>query len=491
MQVKVRYSFDGQPLQEVVGLTARFGALVPSSQEDAIRAHLILTDPLDGCSNISDPLTGAIALAVRGNCTFTKKAREAQGAGASALLVINDEEDLYKMVCSEDGNYTDIKIPSVLLPKSAGRSLQSALVSGLDVEVSLLSPNRPVWDWSELFLWLMAVCTIGCSAYWSAETVKGQVNEHYKELDQKNTDFNMAMEVAADDQESVNISVMAAASFVVFASIFLLLLYFFLSEFTIWILVVIFCLAGIQGLQHCLVAILSRCFKGLGKKVVMVPHLGDLSIFALTVFPFCLGLAIWWALHRQAFYAWSIEDIFGIAFMITVLQTVQLQEIKVATVLLVCAFFYDIFWVFVSPLIFHESVMVVVARGDKSGEGLPMLLKVPRLSDPWGGESLIGFGDIILPGLLICYCLRYDYKHRKGLRAGYFLYSFIGYGIGLLITDISLVLMNGHGQPALLYLVPCTLGIVILLAVRRGELKDMWSAKKYEVLEKEDAISSV
>jgi hypothetical protein len=32
----------------------------------------------------------------------------------------------------------------------------------------------------------------------------------------------------------------------------------------------------------------------------------------------------------------------------------------VSTVLLSCAFFYDIFWVFVSPLIFQESVMIVV-----------------------------------------------------------------------------------------------------------------------------------
>jgi signal peptide peptidase-like protein 2B len=32
----------------------------------------------------------------------------------------------------------------------------------------------------------------------------------------------------------------------------------------------------------------------------------------------------------------------------------------VSTVLLSCAFFYDIFWVFVSPVLFHESVMIVV-----------------------------------------------------------------------------------------------------------------------------------
>jgi signal peptide peptidase-like protein 2B len=48
-----------------------------------------------------------------------------------------------------------------------------------------------------------------------------------------------------------------------------------------------------------------------------------------------------------------------------------------------------------------------VARGDKSGEdGIPMLLKIPRMFDPWGGYSIIGFGDILLPGLLIAFSLR-------------------------------------------------------------------------------------
>lgn len=49
-----------------------------------------------------------------------------------------------------------------------------------------------------------------------------------------------------------------------------------------------------------------------------------------------------------------------------------------------------------------------VARGDRSGEdGIPMLLKIPRLFDPWGGYSIIGFGDILLPGLLVAFSLRF------------------------------------------------------------------------------------
>ncbi|KAK8556336.1 hypothetical protein V6N12_002743 [Hibiscus sabdariffa] len=94
--------------------------------------------------------------------------------------------------------------------------------------------------------------------------------------------------------------------------------------------------------------------------------------------------------------------------MINVLQLARLPNIKVATALLCCAFVYDIFWVFISPLIFHQSVMIAVAKGKNSGgESIPLLLRVPRVVDPWGGYNMIGFGDILFPGLLITFAYRY------------------------------------------------------------------------------------
>ncbi|XP_073283158.1 signal peptide peptidase-like 3 [Primulina huaijiensis] len=162
--------------------------------------------------------------------------------------------------------------------------------------------------------------------------------------------------------------------------------------------------------------------------------------------------------------------------MITVLQLAQLPNIKVATVLLCCAFIYDIFWVFLSPLIFHDSVMIAVARGDKAGgESIPMLLRIPRLADPWGGYNMIGFGDILFPGLLVSFAHRFDKAYKKSSLNGYFLWLTIGYGAGLLFTYLGLYLMDGHGQPALLYLVPCTLGTCVLLGLVRKELKQLWS----------------
>lgn len=54
------------------------------------------------------------------------------------------------------------------------------------------------------------------------------------------------------------------------------------------------------------------------------------------------------------------------------------------------------------------SFILQVAKGDKAGgEAIPMLLRFPRLNDPWGGYDMIGFGDILFPGLLVCFSRRY------------------------------------------------------------------------------------
>lgn len=54
------------------------------------------------------------------------------------------------------------------------------------------------------------------------------------------------------------------------------------------------------------------------------------------------------------------------------------------------------------------------------------------------------------------------------------------YGIGLLVTFMALALMQ-RGQPALLYLVPCTLITSGALALWRGELGMFWTGSGFAV----------
>ncbi|KAF4386406.1 hypothetical protein G4B88_020226 [Cannabis sativa] len=470
--VKVNNWIDGDEGKTLVGVNARFGALLPSIADNNLKLQAVFSNPLNGCSPSSSKLSGRIALSIRGDCDFTAKAEVAQEGGAAALLVINDKEDLYKMVCSENGTALNISIPVVMIPKSGGDALNKSLASGKRVELLLYSPKRPVVDYSVIFLWMMAVGTLVCASLWSEFTAPEHTDERYNELSPKESG------VTKDDSEKevLDISAKGAVVFVIVASTFLVLLYFFMSSWFIWVLIVLFCIGGIEGMHNCIVSLISSKCRNCGKKSVDLPFFGEVSILSLVVLFLCAAFAIFWAANRRASYSWVGQDVLGICLMITVLQIARLPNIKVATVLLCCAFVYDIFWVFVSPVIFHESVMIAVARGDNSGgEAIPMLLRIPRIFDPWGGYDMIGFGDILFPGLLVSFAFRYDKANKKGVASGYFLWLVIGYGVGLFFTYLGLYLMDGHGQPALLYLVPCTLGVIVILGLIRGELKHLWS----------------
>ncbi|XP_021295162.1 signal peptide peptidase-like 2 [Herrania umbratica] len=472
--VKVQTWVNGIEDAEFVGVGARFGTTIVSKEKNANQRRLILSDPRDCCSPPKNKLANDIIMVDRGHCKFTTKANNAEAAHASAVLIINNQKELYKMVCEPDETDLDIQIPAVMLPQDAGASLEKMLTSNASVLVQLYSPKRPLVDIAEVFLWLMAVGTILCASYWSAWNAREAAIEQDKLLKDALDEIPDTRHVASGG--IVDINTTSAVLFVVVASCFLVMLYKLMSYWFVEILVVLFCIGGVEGLQTCMVALLSRWFKQAGESYIKVPFFGALSYLTLAVSPFCIAFAVVWAVYRNVSFAWIGQDILGIALIITVLQIVHVPNLKVGTVLLSCAFLYDIFWVFVSKKLFHESVMIVVARGDKSGEdGIPMLLKIPRMFDPWGGYSIIGFGDILLPGLLIAFSLRYDWLANKTLRAGYFLWAMFAYGLGLLITYVALNLMDGHGQPALLYIVPFTLGTFLTLGRKRGDLRILWT----------------
>lgn len=73
------------------------------------------------------------------------------------------------------------------------------------------------------------------------------------------------------------------------------------------------------------------------------------------------------------------------------------------------------------------SIMVDVAQGGDSNEELPMVLKVPYFFYPEYYDvcqirnfSLLGFGDILVPGLLISYVHSFDLKVGTPCRLYYF-----------------------------------------------------------------------
>merc|ERR1712187_361434 len=162
-----------------------------------------------------------------------------------------------------------------------------------------------------------------------------------------------------------------------------------------------------------------------------------------------LALAVCFLLYRNNdTFGWALQDAIAVMLLLTIQRTLRLPNLKVGTLLLICTFFFDIFWVFLSPLIFKKSVMIEVATGGGTGQSVPMVLKIPALRGDFPGQfKILGLGDIAIPGLLISLLLRHDLTEGSSRCAGYFSWGVIGYAMGLASTFLSLYLMQ-HGQPA-------------------------------------------
>jgi minor histocompatibility antigen H13 len=170
------------------------------------------------------------------------------------------------------------------------------------------------------------------------------------------------------------------------------------------------------------------------------------------------------------------------------------------------------------------------------------------------GASMLGLGDIVVPGILMALALRFDqymyYKRQGKLKTiwiergthlisrqirikaryvdprgqwgnrfwttpsglffffyapvpeaeepaaatafpkPYFYASVWGYTVGMFATLTAMLVFN-HGQPALLYLVPCVTGALWLTGLWRGEFWDMWEYTEDGSLDTEDLIVEV
>ncbi|CAG0893864.1 unnamed protein product [Cyprideis torosa] len=223
----------------------------------------------------------------------------------------------------------------------------------------------------------------------------------------------------------------------------------------------------------------------------------------LVSFGVSLTLVCFWILTGH----WLLMDAMGMGLCVAFIAFVRLPSLKVSTLLLTGLLIYDVFWVFFSGYFFSANVMVKVAtRPAENPIGLMAkklhwnIRETPKLSLPGklvfpsvhnqGHFSMLGLGDIVMPGLLLCFVMRYDaWKRLQVSQAGdsglpppashlrsisYFHCSLIGYFLGLLTATVSSEVFKA-AQPALLYLVPFTLLPLLTMAYLKGDLRRMWT----------------
>jgi len=259
----------------------------------------------------------------------------------------------------------------------------------------------------------------------------------------------------------------------IIGSIFLVLLFYFM-HWIVYLLLVVMSLSSLSAVSYVAYPFVDKICTRIGgflTKSWEVRWVGPITVSGILSFFVAVGVVTAWLVT----FIWFMTDILAISLALTSLSFVRLPNMKVSLIILILFFLYDIFWVFISPFIFKKNVMVTVAMQLPT---LPMVLVFPRIvAEGW---SLLGLGDIVLPGLWLCFLFRFDIVSRTPFRSGYFLRSWIGYIFGLVITLVMVFLLQ-RGQPALLYLVPCTLLPTLFFGWRRHELKNLWLGTTGEI----------
>ena len=150
----------------------------------------------------------------------------------------------------------------------------------------------------------------------------------------------------------------------------------------------------------------------------------------------------------------------------------------IGCILLAGLFVYDVFWVF------GTEVMVSVAKGLNA----PVKILFPKaLGVKPIPMSMLGLGDIVIPGIFVALMLRYD--SLRGVESQpYFVSNLVAYELGLCAT-VGVMHFFDSAQPALLYLVPACIGASLCMAAYRGELKDLlnFSVEKQAAMEEAKA----
>ena len=123
-----------------LGAGASFGpALTTTGITGALAVAVDSTAPTsDACDPIAaGQLTGKIAIVDRGICNFSVKVRNAQAAGAKAVIVVNLDSGAFFTMGGTDRK---VSIPSVMVGQASGAAMKSAAGSSANARKNPVTP---------------------------------------------------------------------------------------------------------------------------------------------------------------------------------------------------------------------------------------------------------------------------------------------------------------------------------------------------------------
>lgn len=312
---------------------------------------------------------------------------------------------LYKDDSMADAETGHVKIPTVIpvfyITMDEAETLFQYMNSASFQGIIMYSRWYPKYNISAVLVWAVGVFVAALASYLSASEIRYARKELEKRVGEQgngsadsdgqqdqNNDGTVSMRGyqqlsidregrehrnAIPPEETLELTPAHAISFLVFSSAGLLTLFFF----KIYNVVKVFYAFGCSGAIMQLIVypmyyniakrfefrdrvVLSTQSADIGT-VTMIDTLSIITSYGLGAFWLYLAFTV---RHPDTIpFFWIMQNIMGACMCILFLQTMKLNSIKVASILLIAAFFYDIFFVFVTPYLTKggKSIMVDVA----------------------------------------------------------------------------------------------------------------------------------
>ena len=447
--------------------------------------------PGEGCEDSRQNYSKKYVFLKRGNCTFAEKALHVKKAGGLGVVIVSDSGLLTPGL---DPNRTDVNFTVMLISAESYNTLRNFQQKhGIDdVRVLEYAPHAGfVLDPNIMIIWCIAVFALAYGSWLQGSLHQKSILTGKTRTSKSGSSGEASVGNADQDVTGIGMNLQIVIVFLCASSVSILLLYFF-YDYLVYFIIACFCLVSSFALFELIY------FKVKGHHCFRIYRIFILKyrppIFGIFLFLLCVGVSLVWFVFRKTAWAWILQDLMGFSFCIFLIKLIRLPNFKISVVLLLLFFAYDIFYVFITPLFTKNkvSVMEQIALGgqNKSKEELPLLFKVPKFvpsptakCDNSKDYSYLGYGDIVLPGFHVGLCAAWDIMlntRSDRTRYTYYIAAVIGYSIGLIMAFVAVILMR-TGQPALLYLVPCCLISTLLVALKRNQLRYIWSGETSEV----------
>ena len=455
------------------GTRAQNMALVDPCAVDCKAGHGFVDADVVSSSDVLDGLPGSCPSSCRSTlCAFAGPPRS--GKRKSCCVLNTGAADMQFPDAVASGSL----IPALHLSLAYGQRLTRECASRAQCVVHVREEDEaPVFDWSQLLIWLIGSGTAALAACYAGQ-----------EQFQLDREAAHGGGLPPAEAETATLDGTTACWLPIIASALLLFMFALLQAgFNMVVLInVVFVFAATTS--ACQVIVLpwfALAFPSLSHRLVKIPFLTEspsesasagepvgVPLVELTAMAASFVMALSWFLMRKQPWMWVAQDLFSACICVLFVKTLRLPSLRIAAIFLGLMFCYDIFMVFISPLIFQKSIMLEVATAGKPVESIsadgvchrtesdtfPMLFAVPhlartpgifeyaysppypmppppppaaasssqsswlvpppgtflwRLSGAQQAFGMLGLGDIVLPSLAIAFARRMDLLRRR------------------------------------------------------------------------------